>query len=128
MVIIFGWLACTPSPPVQEVDVDPRPDILLVTIDTLRADRLGAYGDELAQTPNLDRLAAEGILYTESHAVTPLTLPSHVSMLTGLLPKNHGVRDNAGFVLGDEFPTHGVGEAAHTFRWGGGGTAAIRWW
>ena len=63
--------------------MDTRPDILLVTIDTLRADRLGSYGDTLAKTPNLDRLAKEGWLYTESHAITPLTLPSHTSILTG---------------------------------------------
>ena len=102
---VFGWLACAPTPPIQEVVVDRRPDILLVTIDTLRADRLGSYGDELAKTPNLDRLASEGMLFTENHSVTPLTLPSHVSMLTGLLPKDHGVRDNAGFSLGEEVQT-----------------------
>ena len=101
------WLACNPAPPTETEPeaVDTRPDILLVTIDTLRADRLGAYGDTLAKTPNLDRLASEGWLYTESHAITPLTLPSHTSMMTGLLPREHGVRDNAGFALGSDFQT-----------------------
>ena len=101
------WYACQPLPPVElesEV-VDIRPDILLITIDTLRADRLGTYGDTLAKTPNLDRLAAEGWLYTESHAITPLTLPSHTSILTGLLPREHGVRDNAGFSLDERHQT-----------------------
>ena len=79
------WFACQPTPPVSvESVVDSRPDVLLITIDTLRADRIGAYGDTLAVTPNLDRFAKEGWLYTESHAITPLTLPSHTSILTGL--------------------------------------------
>ena len=54
-------------------------DVLLITVDTLRADRVGAYGDELAQTPTMDALAAEGVLFQEAYAVTPLTLPSHAS-------------------------------------------------
>ena len=101
------WLACNPTPPVdtEPETIDVRPDILLITIDTLRADRLGAYGDTLAKTPNLDTLASEGWLYTESHAITPLTLPSHTSILTGLLPREHGVRDNAGFALDSSFQT-----------------------
>ena len=78
------WFACQPVPPVEvepEV-VDTRPDILLITIDTLRADRLGSYGDTLAKTPNLDRLARkDGCIRKVGH--TPLTLPSHTSILTG---------------------------------------------
>ena len=100
-------LACAgepevPPPPPPE---DDRPDVLLVTIDTLRADRVGAYGDPLAQTPALDALAAEGVLFREAHAVTPLTLPSHASILTGLYPAHHGLRDNGGFRLADTVPT-----------------------
>ena len=64
-------------------------DIVLITIDTLRADRVGAYGDQLAHTPNMDLLAEQGALFRDAYAVTPLTLPSHASILTGLLPKNH---------------------------------------
>ena len=97
-------LGCQPTPPVI-TETDKRPDIVLITIDTLRADRIGAYGDTLAKTPNLDKLAQEGWLFTESHAVTPLTLPSHTSILTGLLPKEHGIRDNAGFSLDEKHVT-----------------------
>ena len=97
-------LGCQPTPPVI-IETDERPDIVLITIDTLRADRIGAYGDMLAKTPNLDKLAQEGWLFTESHAVTPLTLPSHTSILTGLLPKEHGIRDNAGFSLDEKHVT-----------------------
>jgi arylsulfatase A-like enzyme/tetratricopeptide (TPR) repeat protein len=99
---------------------DDRPDVLLVTIDTLRADRVGAYGDPLAKTPQLDALAAEGLLVREAHAVTPLTLPSHASMLTGLLPARHGLRDNGGFRLAEETTT-----LAETLQSGGYATAAF---
>ncbi len=71
-------------------------NVLLITIDTLRADALGCYGGRAA-TPNLDRLAAEGLRYNFAHAQVPLTLPSHVSIMSGLYPFQHGVRDNAGY-------------------------------
>jgi arylsulfatase A-like enzyme/Flp pilus assembly protein TadD len=69
--------------------VSGRPDLLLITIDTLRADRVGG-----GLTPNLDALAAQGLTFTKARAPVPLTLPSHVSMLTGALPPQHGVREN----------------------------------
>ena len=87
------------------VTKDTKPSVLLITVDTWRADRLGAYGDPLAQTPNIDALAKESVVFAEAHAVTPLTLPSHTSILTGLWPKNHGMRDNAGFRLPDTVHT-----------------------
>ncbi len=77
---------------------DANLNVLLVTIDTLRADALGAYGAR-TPTPNLDRLAADGLLFTDAHAHAVLTLPSHASILTGLYPFAHGVRDNAGYRL-----------------------------
>jgi arylsulfatase A-like enzyme/tetratricopeptide (TPR) repeat protein len=70
------------------------PNLLLVTIDTLRADHVGAYGDVDAQTPVLDRLAAEGTRFTTAISAAPLTLPSHASILTGLYPPRHGARYN----------------------------------
>src|SRR5687767_1847740 len=79
-------------------------NVLLITIDTLRGDALGSYGGRAA-TPNLDRLAAEGIRYTFAHAHAVVTLPSHASILTGRYPFEHGVRDNAGFRLGDDAET-----------------------
>jgi tetratricopeptide (TPR) repeat protein len=71
--------------------------VLLVSIDTLRADALGAYGNARARTPWIDRLAREGVRFDAAHAHNVVTLPSHVNMLTGLLPFEHGVRDNSGF-------------------------------
>jgi arylsulfatase A-like enzyme/Tfp pilus assembly protein PilF len=79
-----------------------RPDalnVVVLTLDTTRWDRLGAYGDGTASTPNLDRLAAEGVLFEEAIAPVPLTLPAHSTLFTGLLPPRHGVRDNGGYVL-----------------------------
>jgi arylsulfatase A-like enzyme len=74
--------------------------ILLVTLDTTRADRIGAYGYAAAQTPTLDRLAREGVLFEAALAPAPITLPSHASILTGVTPPAHGVRDNGFFALG----------------------------
>jgi choline-sulfatase len=79
--------------------------VLLVTIDTLRADRVGAYGDREARTPHLDALAQAGLVFERAYAPAPLTLPSHATILTGLLPPAHGVRGNGSFALGPEPPT-----------------------
>src|SRR5687768_8620483 len=76
-----------------------RLNVLLITLDTTRWDRLGAYGDGAAVTPNLDRLAGEGVLFEQAIASAPLTLPAHSTIFTGLLPPRHGVRDNGGYVL-----------------------------
>jgi arylsulfatase A-like enzyme len=69
-------------------------NVLLVTIDTLRADALGAYGSQSGATPHLDELAARGVLFEQAHASAPNTLPSHASILTGLHPYHHRVREN----------------------------------
>jgi len=75
----------------------PAAPLVVVSIDTLRADRLPAYGYRGVATPAIDRLAADGVVFDAAYAHYPLTLPSHVSLLTGLLPPAHGVRDNAGY-------------------------------
>jgi len=101
--------ACSGSPP--PASPPPRPNVLLVTIDTLRADHLGCYGDAGAATPVMDGLAARGARFPTAVAHVPLTTPSHASILTGLLPLRHGVRDNGDFVLPDAVPT--LAEAFH---------------
>ncbi|MDP6529628.1 MAG: sulfatase-like hydrolase/transferase [Gemmatimonadota bacterium] len=70
------------------------PGVLLVTIDTCRADRIGCYGSTLCETPTLDGLAGRGVAYLDATATAPVTLPSHCSILTGLYPDRHTVRDN----------------------------------
>ena len=81
------------------------PNLVLLTLDTTRADRLGCYGHRGARTPVLDRLAARGVRYAHAWAPTPLTLPSHATLLTGLLPPEHGLRDNGTAVLPATLPT-----------------------
>jgi choline-sulfatase len=83
----------------------PAAPVVLISIDTLRADHLPAYGYRAGRTPNLDRLAREGILFEDVYSHCPLTLPAHSSLLTGLLPPHHGVRDNIGFTLKDTHKT-----------------------
>lgn len=79
-------------------------NVLLITLDTTRADRIGCYGDENAHTPVLDSLAARGVRFTQCITPTPLTFPSHSSMFTGLNPSRHGVRDNGVFLLPEALP------------------------
>src|SRR5688572_995788 len=76
-----------------------RLNVVLVTIDTLRADRLGCYGYSNIQTPHLDKLARNGTLFENAVSQTPLTPPSHASMFTGTYPPVHQVRDTGGFIL-----------------------------
>ncbi|MCW5889397.1 MAG: sulfatase-like hydrolase/transferase [bacterium] len=81
------------------------PNVLFVTIDTLRADRLGCYGFGLAITPAVDRLAREGVRCSDAITSAPITLPAHASMFTGLFPPAHGVRDNGNYALAPEAMT-----------------------
>jgi arylsulfatase A-like enzyme/tetratricopeptide (TPR) repeat protein len=79
-------------------------NVLLITIDTLREDAMSCYGGP-ARTPNIDALAAHGARFTFAHAHVPLTLPSHTSILSGLLPYQTGIRDNGGFRVKAGTPT-----------------------
>ena len=81
------------------------PNLLLITIDTLRADRLGCYGGRIVKTPSIDGLAARGVLFERAFSHAPLTLPAHASILLGLLPPVHGVHDNSNFRVPDELLT-----------------------
>lgn len=69
-------------------------NLLLITVDTLRADHLGVYGHNAIKTPAIDRLGQGGMLFSRAFSHVPLTLPSHCSLLTGTLPLYHGIRDN----------------------------------
>ncbi|MEW5804207.1 MAG: tetratricopeptide repeat protein [bacterium] len=83
----------------------PSYNLLLITIDTLRADHLGCYGYQDVNTPAIDALASEGILFTQAITPVPITLPSHVSIMTGLYPLQHGVMNNGTFILGEKITT-----------------------
>jgi arylsulfatase A-like enzyme len=96
----------------------PR-NLLVVSLDTLRADHLGCYGDAGAGTPRLDALARSGLRFETATTVVPLTLPAHSSLMTGTFPAWHGVRDNGGFYLGDEQETLAEVLRGRGFRTGG---------
>ncbi|MCX7974802.1 MAG: sulfatase-like hydrolase/transferase [Candidatus Aminicenantes bacterium] len=83
----------------------PKANLLLVSIDTIRPDRISCYETRYLRTPNIERLAIRGLIFDRAFAHTPLTLPSHVNMLTGLTPPFHGVHDNARFRLKDDILT-----------------------
>lgn len=79
--------------------------VIIISIDTLRSDRLPAYGYRGVETPNLDRFREDAILYEKAYSHCPLTLPSHATMLTGLLPADTGIRDNVGYQLRERIDT-----------------------
>jgi arylsulfatase A-like enzyme len=104
----FGGILATGAAAVLIVacTTAPRPrNLLLITLDTMRADRLPAYGFSGVDTPALDRLAAEGVVFEQAFASVPLTLPSHASMFTGLYPPRLNLRDNVAPPLAPEYAT-----------------------
>ena len=95
LLLAFFLGACRADPASKE----RSPSVILISIDTLRADRLGAYGSKAGLTPALDAFALESVLFEEAYSHVPLTLPAHASLFTSLLPSHHGVRDNLGYIL-----------------------------
>ena len=109
----------------QRREESPRPsgklaghNLLLITLDTTRADRLGCYGYEPAATPALDALASSGTVFEHAFAQVPLTLPSHCSIMTGRYPREHGVRINGREALGAAHPTLADAFRSHDYRTG----------
>lgn len=82
-------------------DGNKKPNILFITIDTMRADRLGSYGYRDIKTPNIDKIAKNGVLFSQAFSQVPITLPSHSSIFTGLNPNKHNVRENGTFRLAE---------------------------
>ena len=99
-----GALTAFPAPGPSR-GTKERPNLLLITIDTLRADLVSCYGGGPLKTPNIDRLAEKGIVFRRAFAQTTTTLPSHANILLGLNPLRHGVHDNSNFIVGKEFLT-----------------------
>jgi len=122
--LLLGFAGCRSSPDEAAPAPDPAAvsfashpaSVLLITIDTLRADRLAAGGP----MPRLWTLAESGYRFTAAHTPVPMTLPAHASLLTGLGPRKHGVRDNIGYTLPEEVPT-----VAESFASAGWSTAAF---
>jgi len=102
-LVLAVFVGCgRPEDPVQRV---PAERIVLITIDTLRADFVSAYGEANADTPSLDSLSETGVRFSTAISPTPLTLPTHATILTGLDPPHHGVRDNTTFALPEDLVT-----------------------
>lgn len=98
LVLVTAVTSCGGKP-------KPPAGILLITLDTTRADHLGCYGDASASTPNLDAFSKEAVRFDQAMTAVPTTLPSHATMFTGEYPPVHGVRYNGMFKLGDESVT-----------------------
>src|SRR5262249_14419864 len=109
LVVLLCFSACGRAPS-SSANAGLKPgalagsNVLLVTIDTLRADRVGAYSG-VPLTPTLDALAARGVRFSHAYAHAPMTLPAHTSILTGLVPPTHGVRNNGSTALAATMPT-----------------------
>ncbi len=99
LLLAVSLAACTRSGDNAPPDVPKGTPVILISIDTLRADHLPAYGYKEVETPALDSLRRDAILFERAYSTTPLTFPSHSTLLTGVLPAVHGVRDNVGYKL-----------------------------
>lgn len=105
--------ACVPK-----VETTPL-NVLLISIDTLRADHLGCYGYPNINTPNIDEFAARSVKFERCFSAAPITLPSHTTMLTGMYPPRHSVRDNGTFTVPDDIPTLATILGDHGYDTGG---------
>lgn len=102
LTLVVFLAACAGEPAPSDARSKPRskqPPIVLISIDTLRSDHLPIYGYRGVETPAIDALRRDAILFERAYSHAPLTLPSHATILTGLLPPAHGVRDNQGYVF-----------------------------
>ena len=88
VLVLIGWLLLSGCSRGRD------PSILLLTLDTTRADHIGCYGGALSRTPHLDALAEEGIRFEHAYCQAPITIPSHASMLTAQYPRTHGAMGN----------------------------------
>ena len=119
-LLVAGWtILVGPIAGLRLVRPRSPRNLLLVSLDTVRADHLGCYHYAGAQTPQIDALAASGLRFEQASTVVPLTLPAHSSLMTGTFPGWHGVKDNGGFYLGDDQLTLAEMLQGHGFRTGG---------
>ena len=115
IALLLTLTSCSTQQDFAALRGDGEYNVLLITVDTIRADRLGAYGFEEIDTPTIDSLAARGVTFTRAYSPTPLTLPSHASLFSGTFPPYHGVRDNGGFTVPDELTLLAESFAAHGY-------------
>ena len=114
---LVAWPLLRPAWLERRLQSVPRPlDVVLITMDTTRADKLGAFGGDPGTTPVLDQLARRGVVFEKAYSHVPLTLPSHASLMTGLTPARTGVHDNVTFVLDAAPPTLAEAFARQGYR------------
>jgi len=113
-----GWAAAERASVRSALPVSKGKNLILITIDTCRADRLACYGNPAIRTPNIDAIAANGVQFAHAVCQAPTTLPSHCSIFTGLYPTGHGVRDNGRFRLDDSALTLAEVLHEHGYRTG----------
>jgi arylsulfatase A-like enzyme len=102
---VFAVLMLLAAACSRQAAVDPKAPIIIISIDTLRSDHLPAYGYTKIETPAIDQFRRDSVLFERAYSHCPLTLVSHASVFTGLLPAEHGIRDNLGYNLNPKVPT-----------------------
>ncbi|HUN81762.1 MAG TPA: sulfatase-like hydrolase/transferase [Phycisphaerae bacterium] len=117
-VVAFGLTGCSKKPSTPLTGKSSGQNLLLVTLDTTRADHIGCYGYSPAATPTIDGLARRGALFESAYPQAPLTAVSHTTMLTGLYPKEHGIHDNGGVSLDPIHPTLATVFKSHGYKTG----------
>ena len=119
LTLILLLLQCSLAAPAPRRQ--PATNVILITIDTVRADHLGCYGATDVQTPTLDALARDGVVFERAISQVPLTWPSHAAILTGTYPFQNGVQDFTGQPLDEQLPLGGSGFQSARIRYGSGG-------
>jgi arylsulfatase A-like enzyme/Tfp pilus assembly protein PilF len=119
-LLLAGWLVMAGLLPGSTQTADAPLNVVLISIDTLRADHVGCYGYQQVRTPNIDALAADGVRFSKAYTPVPITLPSHTVMFTGAYPTRTGMHDFSGNRLNSTQPT-----LAEIFRKRGYATAAV---
>ena len=103
-VVLTGLISSGGSIPGSAPKQDD-PNVLLISVDTIRPDRLSCYSTKYVQTRQIDALAAKGVVFERAFAHNPITLPSHANILLGVTPPSHGVHDNSKFKVREDFLT-----------------------
>ena len=120
LALILGLTSQVAAAPQHLSGAPPRPNVILITVDTLRADHVACYGANTVQTPTLDLLAKDGVIFERAFSQVPLTWPSHAAILTGTYPFQNGVQDFTGHPLSPEFRS-----VAQAFKQAGYATGAV---
>ncbi len=126
LIFTLGLVIILAVSPSRTASPNQPPNVLFITIDTLRADHLGCYGYRKIETPNIDRLAAEGVRFTRAYTPVPVTLPAHAVMFTGSYPMRTGMHDFSGNRLSAGQPlSTKIRTLAESFKRDGYATGAV---